>query len=106
MKCIDPSARLGYSALGCQCRLNKGGSLFRRTRYQQGSLVREERKKESATTCAQQSPCDHQVSSSNAGEQTPGTREIGRCYSAGRLAIGEQINTDSIVGVGALHYFT
>jgi integrase len=37
--------RLGYSASGCQCRLNKGGVLFRRTRYQQGSLNLEERKK-------------------------------------------------------------
>ena len=48
MKCIDPSARLGYSALGCQCRLNNGGTLFRRTRYQQGSLVLEARKRGSA----------------------------------------------------------
>ena len=48
MKCIDLSLRLGYSALGCQCRLNKGGTLFRRTRYQQGSLVLEERKRGSA----------------------------------------------------------
>src|SRR5437016_2972333 len=48
MKCIDLSLRLGYSALGCQCRLNEGGTLFRRTRYQQGSLVLEERKRGSA----------------------------------------------------------
>jgi integrase len=48
MKCIDRRAQFGYSALGCQCRLNKGGTLFRRTRYQQGSLVREERKRGSA----------------------------------------------------------
>ena len=48
MKCIDLPLRLGYSALGCQCRLNKGGTLFRRTRYQQGSLVLEERKRGSA----------------------------------------------------------
>src|SRR5713101_2737647 len=45
MKCIDPFARFGYSALGCQCRLDKGGTLFRRTRYQHGSLVLEERKR-------------------------------------------------------------
>jgi hypothetical protein len=38
-------ARFGYSALGCQCRLDKGGTLFRRTRYQQGSLFLEERKR-------------------------------------------------------------
>jgi hypothetical protein len=38
-------AELSYSASGCQCRLNKGGVLFRRTRYQQGSLNLEERKK-------------------------------------------------------------
>src|SRR6516162_543028 len=49
---------------------------------------------------SQQSPCDQQVSSSDSGEQTPGAREIGGCYSTGRPAIGEQINTDSIVGVG------
>ena len=48
MKCIDRLAQFGYSALGCQCRLNKGGTLFRRTRYQQGSLVQEERKRGSA----------------------------------------------------------
>src|SRR6266699_189431 len=48
MICIDLPLRLGYSALGCQCRLNKGGTLFRRTRYQQGSLVLEERKRGSA----------------------------------------------------------
>src|SRR5437899_4313380 len=45
MICIDLPLRLGYSALGCQCRLNKGGTLFRRARYQQGSLVLEERKR-------------------------------------------------------------
>jgi len=45
MKCIDRRAQFGYSALGCQCRLNKGGTLFRRTRYQQGSLAQEERKR-------------------------------------------------------------
>src|ERR1700733_16135294 len=42
---LDRSTVLGYSGLGCQCRLNKGGVLFRRTRYQQGSLNLEERKK-------------------------------------------------------------
>src|ERR1700730_4560336 len=36
---------LGYPETGCQCRLNRGGILFRRTRYQQGSLNLEERKK-------------------------------------------------------------
>jgi integrase len=45
MKSIDRSTRFGYSALGCQCRLNKGGTLFRRTRYQHGSLVLEERRR-------------------------------------------------------------
>jgi|GEM_PF-293247 len=37
--------QLRYSAGGCQCRLDKGGVLFRRTRYQQGSLNLEARKK-------------------------------------------------------------
>jgi hypothetical protein len=50
---------------------------------------------------SQQSPCDEQVSSSNAGEQTPGTREIGRCYLAGWRAVGEQINSHSVVDAGA-----
>src|SRR5713101_3629600 len=45
MICIDPSARFRYSRLGCQCRLNKVGTLCRRTRYQQGSFVLEERKR-------------------------------------------------------------
>src|SRR5579885_1977693 len=45
MKAIDHTPRFGYSALGCQCRLNKGGTLFRRTRYQHGSLVLEVRKR-------------------------------------------------------------
>ena len=45
---LDRSAALDYSGLGCQCRLNKGGTLFRRTRYQQGSLRLEERKRGSA----------------------------------------------------------
>src|ERR1035438_10116572 len=39
---------MDYSGLGCQCRLNRGGILFRRTRYQQGSLLLEERKRGSA----------------------------------------------------------
>ena len=38
-------AMLSYSDGGCQCRLNKGGILFRRTRYQQGNLTLEERKR-------------------------------------------------------------
>lgn len=45
MKPIDRTPRFGYSALGCQCRLNRGGALFRRTRYQHGSLSLEERKR-------------------------------------------------------------
>ena len=45
---LDRSAPLDYSGLGCQCRLNRGGTLFRRTRYQQGSLTLEERKRGSA----------------------------------------------------------
>jgi hypothetical protein len=45
---LDRSTVLDYSGLGCQCRLNKGGILFRRTRYQQGSLRLEERKRGSA----------------------------------------------------------
>jgi hypothetical protein len=44
-KCVAASTSFGYSALGCQCRLDKGGTLFRRTRYQHGSLVLEERKR-------------------------------------------------------------
>lgn len=50
---------------------------------------------------SQQSPWDEQVSSSNVAEQTPGTREIGRCYLAGWRSVGEQINSHSVVGVGA-----
>src|SRR5205807_4075021 len=42
---LDRSSRLDYSGLGCQCRLNKGGILFGRTRYQEGSLRLEERKR-------------------------------------------------------------
>lgn len=45
MKSIDRTPTFGYSALGCQCRLNKGGTLFRRTRYQHGSLILEDRKR-------------------------------------------------------------
>src|SRR6266849_4485708 len=45
---LDRSTVLDYSGLGCQCRLNRGGILFRRTRYQQGSLRLEERKRGSA----------------------------------------------------------
>src|SRR5260370_2584723 len=45
---LDRSTVLDYSGLGCQCRLNRGGILFRRTRYQQGSLLLEERKRGSA----------------------------------------------------------
>ena len=37
--------KLSYPEAGCQCRLNKGGILFRRKRYQQGSLNLEERKR-------------------------------------------------------------
>ena len=37
--------KLDYPERGCQCRLNKGGILFRRTRYQQGSLHLEKRKR-------------------------------------------------------------
>lgn len=44
-KCVAASTSFGYSALGCQCRLDKGGTLFRRARYQQGSLILEERKR-------------------------------------------------------------
>src|SRR6266852_7072347 len=39
------SLKQSYSQRGCQCRLNKGGTLFRRTRYQEGSLRLEERKR-------------------------------------------------------------
>jgi len=49
---------------------------------------------------SQQSPCDEQVSSSDVAEQTPGTREIGRCYLAGWRAVGEQINPHSVVDAG------
>src|SRR6266404_3197828 len=42
---LELSANQSYSERGCQCRLNKGGILFRRTRYQEGSLKLEERKR-------------------------------------------------------------
>src|SRR5271166_1342785 len=42
---IQVGALLSYPDSGCQCRLNKGGVLFRRTRYQEGSLKSEERKR-------------------------------------------------------------
>jgi hypothetical protein len=38
-------AELRYSEHGCRCRLNKGGILFGRTRYQQGSLILEQRRR-------------------------------------------------------------
>src|SRR5258708_16723027 len=44
-KQLELSLKQSYSQRGCQCRLNKGGTLFRRTRYQQGSLKLEERKR-------------------------------------------------------------
>src|SRR6266566_2585889 len=47
---------------------------------------------------SQQSPCDEQVSSSNAGEQTFGARQAGGCDLAGRFAVGKQINSRSVVG--------
>src|SRR5437879_11597962 len=46
---------------------------------------------------SQQSPCDEQVSSSNAGEQTLGARQAGGCHLAGRFAVGKQINSRSVV---------
>ena len=45
----------------------------------------------------QQPACDEQVSSSDTGEQTPGTREIGRCNLAGRRAVREQNDSHSVV---------
>src|SRR5215510_8613439 len=45
-KQLELSLKQSYSQRGCQCRLNKGGRiLFRRTRYQEGSLKLEERKR-------------------------------------------------------------
>jgi len=46
---------------------------------------------------AQQSPRDEQVSSSNTGAEALGARKTSRCHLAGRFAVGEQINFDSIV---------
>jgi len=43
---IERTAEKEYSKHGCRCRLNKeGGILFGRTRYQEGSLRLEERKR-------------------------------------------------------------
>jgi integrase len=43
---IESTAEMWYSKAGCRCRLNKqGGILFGRTRYQEGSLRLEERKR-------------------------------------------------------------
>src|SRR6516162_4878980 len=45
-KQLELALKQSYSQRGCQCRLNKGGRiLFRRTRYQEGSLKLEERKR-------------------------------------------------------------
>jgi hypothetical protein len=45
-KQLELSLKESYSQRGYQCRLNKGGRiLFRRTRYQEGSLKLEERKR-------------------------------------------------------------
>jgi hypothetical protein len=48
----------------------------------------------------QQSPCDEQISSSNAGEQTFGARQAGGCHLAKWAAVGEQINSYSVVDAG------
>src|SRR5260370_15335049 len=50
---------------------------------------------------SQQSPRDEQVSSSNTGKQTSRARKTGGCDLAEWLAVGEQINSDSVVGAGA-----
>ena len=50
---------------------------------------------------SQQSPCDEQVSPSHTGEQTFGAWQAGGCHLAGWFAAGEQINSYSVVGVGA-----
>jgi integrase len=42
---IETALRIGYAKQGCRCRLNKGGILFGRTRYQAGSLRLEKRKR-------------------------------------------------------------
>jgi hypothetical protein len=47
---------------------------------------------------SQQSPCDQQISSGNTGAEAPGARKISRCHLAGRFAVGEQINSDSVFG--------
>lgn len=44
-KYLDPNKKPIYSDGVRRHRLNKGGALFRRTRYQHGSVEREERKK-------------------------------------------------------------
>src|SRR5262249_1607265 len=44
-KNIQTPVIVSYPDGGCQCRLNKGGILFRRTRYQEGSLTSEKRKR-------------------------------------------------------------
>src|SRR5215831_12405642 len=38
-------SKMRYSSNGCRCRLNEGGILFGRTRYQEGSLSLEPRKR-------------------------------------------------------------
>src|SRR5258708_2022628 len=49
----------------------------------------------------QQSPRDEQISSSNTGKQSSRARKTGGCDLAEWLAVGEQINSDSVVGAGA-----
>src|SRR6185437_12058254 len=44
-KKLELRAKQSYAECGCQCRLNKGGILFRRTSYQQGNLKLEDRKR-------------------------------------------------------------
>src|SRR5947209_12206765 len=44
-KQLELRLKQSYSQRGCQCHLNKGGTLFRRTRYQEGCLKLEERKR-------------------------------------------------------------
>lgn len=41
----ENQSKMRYSTDGCRCRLNKGGILFGRTRYQEGSLSLEPRKR-------------------------------------------------------------
>src|SRR5260370_25618441 len=50
---------------------------------------------------SQQSPRDEQISSSNTGKQASRARETGGCDLAEWLAVGKQINSDSVVGAGA-----